>query len=221
MSEETMKQIFEEVLQDYNKNKEKKISTSFSHCHFKNVYSVWLTDTIRCFFTEEDIEGVSQFDIKKPHEHNDKFLIHDHRHDLTSIPLSGQQINIKYSTVNKMEEQCEVYKAYKFYSGILNEDLKPKYEYIQDVILKATEISRKSWYMKKEEIHRVFWKGPVIALLKEHRDDNQISKDATNGYLISSADKFPCKEGLYQPISVEKYTEIVKNVILIINMKIK
>ena len=221
VSKENVKGIFEEVLTNVDKNKETEVAASLTHCHFKNLFSVWLTDTIRCFYAEDDIVGISPFDSSKPNENNENFLLHDHRNDLTSIPLSGIQENIKYEINENFEENCSIYKEYKFFSGILNSESKPKYEYVGDVILKTTDISKNEpWFMKKEEIHRVYWKGEIYALIKEHRKPNEIRKEPTKGFLISSAEKFPCEDNLYQPISIEKYDEIVGNIISLIKSHI-
>jgi hypothetical protein len=211
MSKESVSSIFKEVELNVNKNMKKKLSSSLTHCHFKNVYSVWLTDTIRVFYTEGDIDGVSSFDSETPHKNNEKFLIHDHRHPLTSVPLFGIQENIKYKIVEMMEEECDKYKEYLFYSAILSGESKARHEFVQEVVLKKVESSLNvPWFMEKQEIHRVYWKGSMMALLKEHREVDEVSKTPTRGYLVSHEKNFPCGEGLYQPISEEKFEEITK-----------
>lgn len=198
----------------------KQFQYSLSNCHTLGVYSIWISDTLRSFVVLEK-EGPVQwrtFDNLYPHKHNDNFLLHNHRYPLTSIPLSDktktEQYNVLYKPVKEINENTETYKKYSFYSSFFEEDRKAKYVFNENVLLERVSCTvNQPWFMETDEIHRVVWKGPIIALLKEHREPNFINKSSTDAYLVNFADDIPCSmhEGkLYQQISENEFTNITK-----------
>lgn len=208
------KKILEECIQEIETgNLEVCTSNSLTNCHKDGLYSIWLAPTIRCFLTEGNLENWTDFDMQKPHINNKDFLLHDHRYDLTSIPLFGKQDNILYKETDKITPENE-YDHYLFYSAFFQEDKIPKVEFKKKVGLKMIKYEEdETWFLQKEEIHRVIWKGPIVALLKEHRDPKFINMNPTNGYLVNHAKgKLPCEKGLYQPLNKEKCQNMIEKI---------
>jgi len=196
------------------------LTKSLINCHFVGVHSIWITPTIRCFITENDVDDVNVFDNAAPHSNNERFLIHNHRYGLTSIPLEGHQENILFEEVptitNEIKNDTNIglYRKFKFYSAILNPDKEIKYEDQGKIWLKRISYTvNKSWFMNKEDIHRICWKGPIIALLIEHRDPSYINYDSTDAYLVDSAARLPCDEDkLYKPMDSQTFNRLTTRI---------
>lgn len=197
-------------------------SNSISDCHNYGVFSIWITDTIRSFVTEESIKSWEVFDNNHPHKNNEYFLIHDHRYDLTSIPLFGEQDNIIYKKVEYTKEE-NGYEHYLFHSALFEEDKKPKIVFQKKVGLERISFTKNEpWFLEKDQIHRAVWKGPIVALIKEHRDPKSINKQSTNGFLTLSAKGiFPPTEGLYKPMKKEKCIQLRDKVYKLVLNRLK
>ena len=188
---------------------------SLCNCHTEGVFSIWLADNLRVFMVldEEGIPLWSKFDTELPHNNNESFLLHNHRYPLTSIPLSDpsttQQLNVLYEEVADTQTFTETYKKYRYYSALFEEDKKAKYVTEGKVLLKRTSYSlNEPWFMEENDIHRIVWKGPIIALLQEHKEVGFVNKNPTEAFLVDSAERIPCEQfehSLYQPITAQDF----------------
>lgn len=192
---------------------------SLQKCHHRQVSSLMLSKDgrVRCFLTYDSPEGWCSFDPSNPHAHNSEFTLHNHRYPLTSIPLEGHQENIIYEEVDNetTDENIAVYKKYKFHSKILNPNVTNMYEYVADVKLSMTKYEvNQPWSMAAPEIHRIVWKGAIIAVLFEHREPSQINCDATDAYLSQTSESVQCmNDGLYQPLEQKEFDEAAPRVL--------
>src|SRR5581483_6986437 len=220
LKKENIIEKIKECMKEINDEKKFNIQlkNSLSNCHFVGVYSIWINDTMRCFITEKDINDLSIFDNNKPHLNNERFLIHNHRYDITSIPIEGYQENVLFEEMlpdfnmqESNDDTIEIYKKYKFYSAILSSNKEIGYKYQGDVLLKRIKYEiNKPWLMKTHEIHRICWKGPIIALIIEHRNPTYINSDPTDAYLINTATDLPCDETqLYKPINITDFNRLL------------
>jgi len=177
---------------------------------------LWLTETARCFITEADVSGINVFDNETPHLNNEDFLIHNHRYDLSSIPIEGHQENVLFEEIESppiedLDSNVGLYKKFKFHSAILNSGNKMSHEFVKKVWLNRIQFKiNEQWFMKTDEIHRICWKGPIIALLIEHRDPSFVNPEPTNAYLVDTAKELPCDESqLYKAISQVEFDRLV------------
>ncbi|CEO95910.1 hypothetical protein PBRA_004600 [Plasmodiophora brassicae] len=132
--------------------------------------AIRVTPLLRAFILEENQDDVGLYDNSRPHDHNDRFVMHNHRHDLISLPLSGHQENIKYDETDDHDDDLYVgtYLKAKFYSALFQEDRKAKQVEVGPVKLKRTSYTvNQPWHMDAREIHRITWQVvdgvPVIA----------------------------------------------------------
>lgn len=146
------------------------LKQSVQNCHWMGVYSIRVTPLLRAFILEENQDDVGLYDNSRPHDHNDRFVMHNHRHDLISLPLSGHQENIKYDETDDHDDDLYVgtYLKAKFYSALFQEDRKAKQVEVGPVKLKRTSYTvNQPWHMDAREIHRITWQVvdgvPVIA----------------------------------------------------------
>lgn len=179
------------------------LEQSVQNCHWMGVYSIRVTPLLRAFIPEENQDDVGLYDNSRPHDHNDRFVMHNHRHDLISLPLSGHQENIKYDETDDHDDDLYVgtYLKAKFYSALFQEDRKAKQVEVGSVKLKRTSYTvNQPWHMDAREIHRIMWQVvdgvPVIALLKEVRDPDAINKQPADWNLPLKASEFPCASHL-------------------------
>lgn len=231
LTNEELKQTIQLCINELSNDRKNLIqeAKSISNCHFVGVYSIWITETIRCFMTLDDVDDLCVFDNSKPHQNNERFLLHNHRYDISSVPIFGHQENIIYEEVegevnDKTDaEDIHLYKKYKFYSAILNNGNQVGHKFIGTVLLKKTKYSmNEPWFMYKNEIHRICWKGRIMALIIEHRNPSHINKEATDAYLVADQETIPCDEhNLYQPIRKEVFMQLRETLIKEMNQYLK
>eukprot|EP01116_Phalansterium_solitarium_P006445 TRINITY_DN1874_c0_g2_i3.p2 TRINITY_DN1874_c0_g2~~TRINITY_DN1874_c0_g2_i3.p2 ORF type:complete len:220 (-),score=43.11 TRINITY_DN1874_c0_g2_i3:3104-3763(-) len=177
-------------------------SRSVHNCHFKGLSSLWLTDTLRVFVAKERLPGTGDVD-------DCRFLVHNHRYPLISVPVYGVQHNIIY----KEHPGGVPYRKFRFHSGLFRDDRRPLLEPVGVTRLKAEPATvDQPWFMNTSDVHRVYWPDGVIALLKEHRQPDEINTATTDAYLVHDAYGMPCEEGLYASMGAEDYDRLVDHV---------
>jgi len=189
---------------------------SYANCHLRGVYSIFLNDNYRVFITQQNIPELSVFNEENPHIGLSSHLLHDHTFDFTSIPLGGDQTNVIYEHTSHLDPTSQKYCQCIFRSAIGDHGKihqSPNLEFVNYQHLRVIDngiTQNKSYSMKAEQIHRVVWRGPIIALIcLEQKYDRQSyaymhDRDGI-GYMI-------LRDDLYQPIADDKF-EHLKNVI--------